>query len=397
MENFNDSFEELFKSEEKKSVRKLTPGEKLTAIVAGISGENIFLDVGGKSEGILESSELTDSEGNITVRPGDTIEVYFLQAKKSEQIFTTKLGAGSSLAHLEEAWRNGIPVEGYVKAEIKGGFEITLAGNTRAFCPYSQMGLRRVEDPAANYLDTHMTFLISRFEENGRNLVVSARAIEEEERQKQKEELQKTLTEGQTIKATISSIRDFGAFADLGGVDGLIPISEIGWSRVENISDHFSVGQEVNVVVKSIDWEKDRISLSYKETLDDPWETFGKKHPVGTRLAGTVSQLKQFGAFVNLAEGVDGLVHISKLGAGRRINHPREVLEAGQDMEVVIDAIDENERRISLIPADYQPPEDQEEAERQEYKKFVEGKEQKRSGMGSLGELLKAKLEEKKK
>jgi small subunit ribosomal protein S1 len=397
MENFSDSFEELFKSEEKKSLRKLTPGEKITAIVAGISGENIFLDVGGKSEGILLAAEVTDAEGIVSVAPGDTIEVYFLQAKKSEQIFTTKIGSGSSVAHLEEAWRNQIPVEGYVKAEIKGGFEITLSGNTRAFCPYSQMGLRRVDDAAATYLDTHMTFLISRFEENGRNLVVSARAIQEEEREQQKEKLKESLEEGQTLTATITSIRDFGAFADIGGVDGLIPVSEIGWSRVENINDHFTVGQSVNVVVKSIDWDKDRISLSYKETLADPWDTFVKNNPVGTITTGSVSRLQQFGAFVTLIEGVDGLVHISKLGDGRRLNHPREVLEVGQDIEVIIESLDEDERRISLTPSDYKAPEDKEESERQEYKKFVAGNKKQEPSMGSLGELLRAKMEEKKK
>lgn len=399
MENFSDSFEELFKSEEKKSLRKLTPGEKITAVVAGISGENIFLDVGGKSEGILLAAELTDEEGQVSVAPGDEIEVYFLQAKKSEQLFTTKIGSGSSVAHLEEAWRNQIPVEGYVKSEIKGGFEITLSGNTRAFCPYSQMGLRRVDDAAATYLDTHMTFLITRFEENGRNLVVSGRAIQEIERQQLKEKLQETLEEGQQITATITSIRDFGAFADIGGVDGLIPVSEIGWSRVENINDHFSIGQMVNVVVKSIDWEKDRISLSYKETLEDPWDNFVRENPAGSQFMGVVSRLQQFGAFVSLVEGVDGLIHISKLGDGRRLNHPREVLEAGQDIEVIIESIDEKERRVSLIPSDYKAPEDKEEAERQEYTKFIgaKAKGKKESGMGSLGELLKAKMEEKKK
>ncbi len=397
MENFNDSFEELLKSEEKKTLRHHTPGEKLTAVVAGISGENIFLDVGGKSEGVLEAAELTDDEGNITAKPGDTIEVYFLQRKRSELIFTTKIGAGSSVAHLEEAWRNQIPVEGFVKAEIKGGFEVTLSGNTRAFCPYSQMGLRRVEDAAAAYLETHMTFRITRFEENGRNLVVSARAILEEEREQQKEQLKQTLAEGQTVTATITSIRDFGAFADIGGVDGLIPLSEIGWSRVENINDHFSVGQQVNVVVKSIDWEKDRISLSLKETLEDPWDAFKKDFPTGSQHLATVSRLAQFGAFVTLTEGVDGLVHISKLGSGRRINHPREVLEVGQDIEVVIESIDDTERRVSLTPSDYQSPEDKEEVERQDYKKFVSSQKKKKDNeIGSLGALLKAKLEEKK-
>ncbi len=399
MENLSDSFEELFQSEEKTTLRKITPGDKIEAIVVGISGEHIFLDVGGKSEGILEANEVTDEEGRVTVQQGDKIEVYFLQSKRSEQIFTTKLGSGSSVAHLEEAWRNRIPVEGYVKNEIKGGFEITLGGNIRAFCPYSQMGLRRVEDPAAVYIDTRMDFRITRFEENGRNLVVSARDIQEEERQRQKEQLQQQLEEGQTVEAVITSIRDFGAFADLGGVDGLIPVSEIGWSRVDNINDHFSVGQKVTVVVKSIDWDKDRISLSYKETLEDPWDAFIDKHPAGTKIIGTVSRLAQFGAFVTLQEGVDGLLHISKLGGGRRINHPREVLEADQDIEVLIESIDAEEKRISLTPSDYQAPENQEAAERQEYKAFVDGKKKEKgdSQMGSLGALLKAKLQEKKK
>jgi len=150
-------------------------------------------------------------------------------------------------------------------------------------------------------------------------------------------------------------------------------------------------------VVKSIDWEKERISLSYKETLADPWDSFVKNSPVGSQVMGTVSRLQQFGAFVTLVEGVDGLVHISKLGDGRRLNHPREVLEVGQDIEVIIESIDEDDRRISLTPSDYKAPEDAEEAERQEYKKFVAGKKKKEPSMGSLGELLKKKMEEKKK
>lgn len=391
-----DSFEELLKAEETKSIRHLTPGQKIKATVAGISGENIFLDIGGKSEGILNATELVDEEGNVSVQPGDVIEVYFIQAKRSEMIFTTKIGSGSSTAHLEEAWRSGIPVEGFVKEERKGGFEITLGGNIRAFCPYSQMGLRRVEDAAAEYCDTHMTFRITRFEENGRNIVVSARAILEEEREKLKETLQQTLEVDQTISGIITSIRDFGAFVDIGGVDGLVPISEIGWSRVENINDHYSVGQEVSVVVKSIDWEKDRLSLSLKETLDNPWDSVKKDFQEGSKHLATVSRLAQFGAFVTLTPGVDGLIHISKLGMGRRLNHPREVLEVGQEIEIIIESIDDIERRISLAPSDYQAPEDAEKTERQEYTNFVaDSKKEQPAELGSLGALLKAKMAEK--
>lgn len=394
----NESFEDLFKAEETKKIKHLTPGQKIKATIVGITDETTFLDVGGKSEGVLSSSELKDEEGNITHKIGDIVDVYFLQAKAAEQLFTMTIGSGSSTAHLEEAHHASIPVEGFVKAEIKGGFEITLGGNIRGFCPYSQMGLRRVENAAEEYLETHMKFLITRFEENGKNIVLSARAIQEAERAEMRERLKETLEEGQTIEGVISSIRNFGAFVDLGGVDGLIPISEIGWSRVDKVEEHFSVGQRVQAVVKTINWEKDRISLSYKETQSDPWDEVQQKFLEGSTHMGTVARLTQFGAFVTLAPGIDGLVHISKLGGGRRINHPREVLEEGQNIDVTIESIDSSEKRIGLTPADYVSQEDEMEKERKEYKTFVsEGKKKKKdSTVGSLGALLQAKLAEKK-
>ncbi len=397
MEKNTDSFADLFNEEQPKKVRRLHRGEKITATIAEISGESIFLDTGSKSEGILDASELKDSEGKLTVAVGEKIQVYFLRTKSSEQIFTTKIGGGAGSAHMEEAWQSGIPVEGLVKEEIKGGFEITLAGNIRAFCPYSQMGLRRVEDAAATYLGIHMPFRITRYDENGRNIVVSARAILMEERQRQKEELKKNLTEGMTVTGKVTSIRDFGAFVDIGGIEGLIPISEVGWSRVENIKDHFAPDQQVTVVIKNLDWDKDRIALSLKETLADPWNSVADNFPVGSTHKGVVARLAGFGAFVTLAPGIDGLVHISKLGGGRRINHPREVIETGQDIDVTIDGIDDENRRISLAPADYQAPEALEDLERKEFREFQSDrkKQKKEKEIGSLGELLKKKLAEK--
>jgi small subunit ribosomal protein S1 len=396
-ETDNESFEELFKAEKTKKIKHLTPGQKIKATIVGINDETTFLDVGGKSEGVLQSSEIRDGEGNFIHQMGDAIEVYFLQAKASEQLFTTSIGSGASNAHLEEAFRSAIPVEGFVKAEIKGGFEITLGGNVRGFCPFSQMGLRRVEDASKEYLETHMKFQITRFEENGRNIVLSARAIQEAERAEMRDKLQETLEEGQTIEGVVSSIREFGAFVDIGGIDGLIPISEIGWSRVENVEEYFTVGQKVQAVIKKLDWEKDRISLSYKETQADPWDEAVNLFPEGTTHMGTVARLAQFGAFVTLAPGIDGLVHISKLGSGRRINHPREVLEEGQNIDVKVDTIDLAEKRISLVPADYVSAEAEQDKERGEYKSFIsKGKKKKSSNeLGSLGALLKAKMAEK--
>ncbi len=395
MSDDNASFAELFQESESKPVRRLKPGQKLTATIVGISEESIFLDTGGKSEGILDASEIVTDNQSEEAALGDKLEVYFLKAKGGAQLFTISIGSGKNTEHLEEACRSGIPVEGLVKEEIKGGFEITLGSSTRAFCPYSQMGLRRVEDAAAEYLEKRMNFLISRFEENGRNIVVSARELLELEREKLRDALKETLVEGQTIEGVITSIRDFGAFVDIGGVDGLVPISEIGWSRIENIKDYYAVDQKVSVVVKKLDWDNNRISLSIKETLDDPWEQAAAKLSSGSIITGKVVRLAQFGAFVNLEAGVDGLIHISKLGKGRRINHPREVLEEGQEIEVQIESIDTVEKRISLAPSDYVSPEDDQKSEDRLVKDFKKSNKKESSTLGTFGDLLQAKLAEK--
>ena len=398
MEHDSESFEELFGQSEEKTLRKLSPGEKLTATVVGIDKETVFLDVGTKSEGIIEISEFTDEHGELSISPGDQVEVYCLKSGPGGQIFTARLGSGATSAHLEEAYHSSVPVEGFVKAEIKGGFEITLSGNVRGFCPFSQMGLRRVENAAETYLDTHMSFLITKFEAGGRNIVLSARLLQEEERRLKKEELQDVLEEGQSIEGSVSAIRSFGLFVDIGGIDGLVPISEVGWSRVDNLEETYHIGQQVQAVIKGLDWENDRISLSIKETLEDPWEAAVKKLAEGKAYVGTIARLAQFGAFVTLAPGVDGLVHISKLGAGRRINHPKEVVEAGQNLEVVIESIDTESRRISLIPSDYMSVEDEEEKEQRDFKDYQASSKKgaAQDSMGSFGALLKAKLEEKK-
>ncbi|PID76697.1 MAG: 30S ribosomal protein S1 [Deltaproteobacteria bacterium] len=391
MENEMDNFEALLLQEERKSPVKLTVGKQITAEIVGVEGEYIFLDVGGKSEGIINASEFTDDEGGLTVKTGDKIEVYYLGAEAAELRFTTRLGSGSSLSHLEEAWQGAIPVEGLVKAEIKGGFEITLGGKTRAFCPYSQMDLRRIENPE-EYLEKRLNFLITRFEENGRNIVVSARAILEMEREKMREKLKKSLAEGQTVTGEITAIKDFGAFIDIGGIEGLIPVSEIGWGRIEDIGEYLSVGQQASAVVKSLDWEQDRFSFSLKETMENPWQKAEQDFVPGSTHTGKIVRLAQFGAFVNLAPGIDGLVHISKLGGGRRIFHPKEVVEEGQSYDVKIESFDAENQKISLAPADYTSKEGDLNEERANFDHYRAKKQQ---NLGSLGALLKAKMAEK--
>jgi len=366
---------------------KLEPGQKISAEILQIGAEWVFLDVGQKGEGVLDVKELQDEEGALTVAVGDSIQAYFLSGSGGELRFTTRLGGGDSgTAQLEEAWRSEIPVDGRIDKEIKGGFDVRLPGNVRAFCPYSQVALRRVEN-AEELVGQSLSFKITQFEEQGRNIVVSRRALLEEEQQQQREELKTTLQEGMRVTGTVTSLRDFGAFVDIGGLEGLLPISEVAFGRVEDISEILSVGQTLELVVKNIDWEKNRFSFSRRDTLRDPWSDVATKYPAGTQVTGTVSRLAPFGVFVTLEEGVDGLVHISKLGEGRRIAHPREVAEVGQKLPVTVEKIDLGERRISLVPTGAE----QEPGETSWTEKPSGG------GMGTFADLLKAAEEKKKK
>jgi small subunit ribosomal protein S1 len=393
------SFAEMLEKSLTKSDRP-EPGELVEATVVRIGREWIFLDLGGKSEGVLARSELLDKEGKDTVGEGDKIKAYFLSARGSELLFTTKLGGGAAAAaHLEEAFHSGIPVTGQVEKEVKGGFEVKIAG-ARGFCPFSQVELHRIGE-AAQYLGQSFEFKIIEFREGGRNIIISRRALLEEERQRQKEKLKDSLAVGQTVRGTITSIRDFGAFVDIGGLEGLIPISEISWGRVEDIRGLLTEGQEVEVAVAKLDWDKDRFSFSLRETLPDPWDNIRLKFPEGSVHRGKVARLTTFGAFVTLEPGIDGLLHISVLGGGRRINNPREVVQEGEEIEIRIDAIDEEKKRISLHPAEM--PEKTAEEDRktkqprkeEDYRQYL--KQDSGRSMGTLGDLLQERIKKEKK
>jgi len=383
-----ESFADLFQ-EKTVSKKHIQPGDRIVATVADCSNENIFLDIGGKSEGVIKASEFQDEEGNCTVQVGDSLKVFFVAQRSGEMIFTTKLGSGqASLQEIEEAFHSGIPVEGRVSKEIKGGFEIKVAGQ-RGFCPYSQMDIRRIEDPE-EYLEQSFSFKIMEFGNKGRNIILSSRAVLEEQREEQRQALEETLEEGMQVTGTVTSIRDFGAFVDLGGVDGLIPISELAWGQTDKVEDILSRGQNVEVMIKKLDWENGRLSLSLKETTENPWDKVEENYAPGSIHQGTVSRLTTFGAFVTLEPGVDGLLHISKLGAGRRIHHPREVLEQGQDITVKIDGVDNDKKRISLVPEDYSKK------EADDNEPYTPPAEPQSKSMGTFADLLKGQLQGKK-
>lgn len=343
----------------------LKPGQKVEAKIVKISPEWVFLDLGGKNEGYLDKKEIMNDAGELTAGEGDTIRAYFLSSRQNEKLFTTKITAGEAgRIYLEDAWRSGIPVEGVVDKEIKGGFDIRIAGTMRGFCPYSQMGLGRIDTPA-DYVGRRLPFVITEYGQKGRNIVLSNRVILVKEQQVQREAMMQSLKEGQVVKGKIVSLQKFGAFVDIGGLQGLLPMSEIGWGRTEDINDALKVGEEVEVAVLKIDREKDRISLSLKRMLVDPWEKVESGYPEGSVHAGRVSRLTNFGAFVTLEAGIDGLLHISRLGAGKRIKHAGEILKQGQNIEVKIEKVDRTAKRLSLIlssqeeaPAKKEEPED---------------------------------------
>ncbi|MBU0728385.1 MAG: 30S ribosomal protein S1 [Proteobacteria bacterium] len=388
MESFADLLEKNLGEE-----KPLEPGQKVEAEIVRIAKDWVFIDVGGKSEGSLAVSELLDKDGNISIKEGDVIEAYFLSSRKNEMLFTSKMGGLAAQAHLEDIFHNRIPVEGYVEKEIKGGFQVTIAGSTRAFCPFSQMDTRRVEK-SDDYIGEKFLFRISEYKEKGRNIIVSRRVLLEEERRLKKEELRKVIKPGDVVSGTITSVRDFGAFVDIGGIEGLIPVSEIGWGRVEDIHGAVHAGQEVKVTVMNLDWENDKFSFSLKESLPDPFDAASGKYPEGTTHAGTVARLTNFGAFVTLEPGVDGLVHISKLGGGRKINHPREVLETGQVIDVRVESIDLENRRISLALEGVAREETDEKKAEKEYGNYIkQSTTEPPKSMGTLGDLLKAKLD----
>jgi len=330
-------------------------GEKTEATVVKISPEWIFIDLGAKSEGYLDKNEFLDDKGNLTIKEGDTVTAYFLSSRHSEKLFTTKLLARRSVDdYLLNAYRNQIPLEASVEKEIKGGFSIRISANSSGFCPYSQMDTKKI-DNAVDYVGKKFDFIVVEYAENGRNTVLSRRPLLQKIEQEKINELKSSLQKGMTVRGTVTSVRDFGAFVDIGGIQALLPVSEMTWGRVEDTKALYAPGDSIEAIIINIDWENDRITLSFKDTLPDPWNKVVAKYLEGTIHMGKVSRLTDFGAFITLEAGVDGLLHISKLARGKKIKHARDVLTADSQLEVKIEKIDRDNKRISLdIPGNNQ-------------------------------------------
>ena len=370
------------------------PGDQVKGRVVAINEEQVFIDLGGKAEGVMDAASLRDAEGQLSVAVGDEVTAMVAGVEEDGSL---RLGNQQSrhlhgAAELEQAYRQQVPVQGRVTGVIKGGVEVQVAGQ-RAFCPASQVDTRFVED-LNEFVGQHLDFRITKFE-GGRhlNLVVSRRLVLEEEQRARAEALRANLKEGAVLSGTVTSLQDYGAFVDLGGLEGMIHISELAFHRVKHPSEILSVGQPLEVSVLRIDQtdnpkRPEKIALSIRALARDPWAEAAQKFSVGSRVQGQVTRLQPFGAFVELAPGIEGLIHVSELGAGKRITHPQEVLSPGQAVEASVLAVDLEKRRISLTLDETKAAEAQ-----SDLAAYAPATKSAESGMGSFGALLKRSLD----
>jgi small subunit ribosomal protein S1 len=342
------SFEELLKASPEAPGRKLFPGDTVSGKVLKISKDMVFVDLGGKSEGLADIQEFLDKGGNLTIKQGDGVEMRVASIRDGIHLTKgMKVHGADALEILREAKENLIPVEGRVIRAIKGGFEIDLSG-IRAFCPLGQIDIQFCERPE-EHVGARYPFLIMEIKEKGKNIVVSRRMLLEEEQEKKSKETLARLKPDLECEGRVTKLADFGAFVDIGGIEGMVHISEISHGRINHPSEILKPGQQVMVKVMRIEADKEgrpKISLSIKALEPDSWEK-GLEFEEGDIIQGKVSRLMDFGAFVEVALGVDGLVHISEISY-ERVSHPSRFLHEGDMVEVLVMGIDRQTHRVSL-------------------------------------------------
>lgn len=332
------------------TINPFEEGDLVTGTIVKLDRDEVLLDIGFKSEGVIPVRELSirrDVDPSEVVNLGDQIEALVLQKEdKDGRLILSKKRAEYERAWIsvEEKFNNGENVEGEVIEVVKGGLILDIG--LRGFLPASLVDLRRVKD-LSTYIHSTLEARVIEMDRNRNNVVLSRRVVLEEGRKAERAEVLAKLAKGMHLKGVVSSIVDFGAFVDLGGIDGLVHISELSWSHVNHPSEVVKVGQEVEVEVLDVDLNRERISLGLKQTTEDPWRALVKKYPVGAIVEGTVTKLVPFGAFVDLGEGIEGLVHISEM-ANKHVDQPSQVTHVGDKVQVKVMEIDLDRRRISL-------------------------------------------------
>ncbi len=328
---------------------KLQEGSVVKGTVVGIEKDVAVIDVGLKTEGRVPVREFAGPGRNIEIKVGDTVEVYLERVENAlgEAVLSRdKARREESWGKLEKAFQSNEKVSGVIFNQVKGGFTVDLDGAV-AFLPRSQVDIRPIRD-VSPLMNVPQPFQILKMDRRRGNIVVSRRTVLEETRAEQRQELVQNLEEGQVIDGVVKNITDYGAFVDLGGIDGLLHVTDIAWRRVNHPTEVLNIGQQVKVKIIKINHETHRISLGMKQLLDDPWQGIEAKYPVGTRFKGRVTNITDYGAFVELEPGIEGLIHVSEMSWTKKNVHPGKIVSTSQEVEVQILEVDPVKRRISL-------------------------------------------------
>jgi len=346
-----ENFAEMFEAYSSGEREGLTIGDKVKGKVISIGRESVFLDTGTKVDGVVDRAELLDKNQELTCKVGDILELYVISSNGHEIRLSRGLSGQRDADLLGEAFRNAVPVDGKVKEECKGGFRVELMGK-RAFCPISQIDIKYVEKPA-EYVGETFTFQITEYEEDGKNIIVSRRGLLKKEQDEKKKAFLTTLAVGKEIEGRVTKLMPYGAFVELiPGVEGMIHISEISWSRTEKAEEILSAGDSVTVKILDIQEGKGgkdtKLSLSLKQMTGDPWADVSNKYHVGDKIKGKVTRCTKFGVFVEIVPGLEGLVHISQMSYTKRVLRPEDEVEPGEIVDVMINEIDPEKKRISL-------------------------------------------------
>jgi len=349
-----ESFAALF--EESLARQEMRAGEVIIAEVVSVDSDYVIVNAGLKSESVIDTAEFRDDQGNIEVKVGDFVKVAIEKLEDgygSTVLSRDKAKKMQAWLDLEEAMNDSLIIKGVISGRVKGGLTVMVNG-IRAFLPGSLVDIRPVKDTTP-FEGKEWEFKVIKLDRKRNNVVVSRRAVLEETMGADREALLESLKEGAVVKGIVKNITDYGAFVDLGGIDGLLHITDLAWRRVKHPSEVLSVGDEVEAKILKFDQEKNRVSLGIKQLGDDPWVALSRRYPVGTRLFGKVTNLTDYGAFVEIEAGIEGLVHVSEMDWTNKNVHPAKITQLGDEVEVMILEIDEDRRRLSLGMKQCQP------------------------------------------
>ncbi len=345
--NMSESFAELF--EESQKIQHMQSGSIVTGTVVDIAGDWVIVDAGLKSEGFIPLEQFVNEQGEVTIKVGDDVQVALEAVEDGwgeTKLSREKAKRAESWQTLEAAFAAEEVVKGLINGKVKGGFTVDVNG-IRAFLPGSLVDVRPVRD-TLHLEGKELEFKVIKLDQKRNNVVVSRRSVLEAENSAEREALLENLQEGQEVKGTVKNLTDYGAFVDLGGVDGLLHITDMSWKRIKHPSEVVAVGDEIDVKVLKFDRERNRVSLGLKQLGEDPWIAIKARYPQGTRAMARVTNLTDYGCFAELEEGVEGLVHVSEMDWTNKNIHPSKVVQVGDEVEVQVLEIDEERRRISL-------------------------------------------------